>query len=202
MEIIKSFDVYFLKLIHYFTNIPVLGQVLYFLADFVFLTYPVFLVGYWIYARFYADKSKETDIKYNLLFLFLVTALSIVILLIISKFELVPMRERPETSLTGYQGLIMSHLPDNSFPSNHATSAMAFCTVLFLIGWRLWGYIFFVFGFLSGFSRIAVGVHWPTDILAGIVIGFLLTIFLFRFKRYIDDYFSKYLIKLSKILKL
>jgi undecaprenyl-diphosphatase len=81
-----------------------------------------------------------------------------------------------------------------SFPSGHAMSAMAFYGFLIYLGFRLgssWGIklaIFFILGLLIlliGISRIYLGVHYPSDVLAGftgglIWVSFFITLFTIR----------------------
>lgn len=59
-----------------------------------------------------------------------------------------------------------------SFPSGHATTAFVtaavFCCLAPRIGLRL---LLLACGLLVGWSRIAVGAHWPLDVLAGMAIG-------------------------------
>lgn len=57
-----------------------------------------------------------------------------------------------------------------AFPSGHATFFMALASVL----WYYHRYLAIFFGFsavLIGLARIAVGIHWPFDILAGWFLG-------------------------------
>lgn len=57
------------------------------------------------------------------------------------------------------------------FPSGHATSAFAFATVLaILAGWR-WGIVFFGVAAMIAISRIVVGAHYLSDVLAGGLLG-------------------------------
>lgn len=60
-----------------------------------------------------------------------------------------------------------------SFPSGHTLSAFAIATLLILglrlRGWRMTGTL--VLACLIGLSRIAVGAHWPLDVLAGSLLG-------------------------------
>jgi undecaprenyl-diphosphatase len=73
--------------------------------------------------------------------------------------------------------------PGFSFPSGHAMISMAFFFLLFIVLSRLIGasrcmtkiilIATGVFVFLVGFSRVYLGVHYPSDILAGFSAGLL-----------------------------
>lgn len=62
--------------------------------------------------------------------------------------------------------------PDNyySFPSGHASVFFAMATALYFYNRRI-GTVFLVGALLNGLARIYVGVHWPFDILGGIITG-------------------------------
>lgn len=57
-----------------------------------------------------------------------------------------------------------------SFPSNHASNCFAAATVL---AWyfRKRRHYFYTFAFLVAISRPALGVHYPSDIAAGAILG-------------------------------
>jgi undecaprenyl-diphosphatase len=59
-----------------------------------------------------------------------------------------------------------------SFPSGHTTTAFALCFVVGFLSprWFPWMLILAVF---IGLSRIVVGAHYPTDLVAGAIIGTL-----------------------------
>ena len=59
---------------------------------------------------------------------------------------------------------------DASFPSGHTTIAFACATVLAFLQPRL-GFPVFLLAAAIGFSRIYVGVHYPLDVLGGVVLG-------------------------------
>jgi len=64
---------------------------------------------------------------------------------------------------------------DLSFPSGHATAAMAAMSALFFLERRAkrarWLYLFPAL--VMGFSRLYLVVHYPTDVLAGLLTGLL-----------------------------
>ncbi len=57
-----------------------------------------------------------------------------------------------------------------SFPSGHATFFFALATALYLYN-KKWGTVFFIAALLISIGRVAAGVHYPSDILAGALIG-------------------------------
>lgn len=68
------------------------------------------------------------------------------------------------TSLFPYGG-------HDSFPSGHAGLFAAIAGAIFIFHKRA-GVIFLVFAIIIGIARIAAGVHFPIDILVGLLIGF------------------------------
>lgn len=58
----------------------------------------------------------------------------------------------------------------SSFPSGHMTLFFALALALWFAN-RKWGWWYLALSFIMGIARIYVGVHWPIDILGGIVIG-------------------------------
>ncbi len=65
-----------------------------------------------------------------------------------------------------------------SFPSNHASNTMAAATVAMLI-WRRRGWLAVIPAIWVAYSRIYVGAHWPSDVLAGMCLGAGVAIFVF-----------------------
>ena len=63
-----------------------------------------------------------------------------------------------------------------SFPSGHTSSSFAAGVVLYLMLPKKYGIPAMVLAFLIGISRLYVGVHYPTDVLGGMVMGTLLAV--------------------------
>lgn len=57
-----------------------------------------------------------------------------------------------------------------SFPSSHAVNSFAAATLLSHF-YRRWSRAFYSYAGLMAFSRISVGVHYPSDVVGGAVIG-------------------------------
>lgn len=84
-------------------------------------------------------------------------------------------RNRPQAALQNFRSIIT---PSDkfSFPSGHTSAAFMMATLL--------GYYFpplmiplYCWATLVGFSRVVLGVHFPTDILVGIILGISTALF-------------------------
>ncbi|MGG3928219.1 phosphatase PAP2 family protein [Metabacillus fastidiosus] len=88
-----------------------------------------------------------------------------------------------------------------SFPSGHATNAMAVYGILSFLLWRhipaRWGrtiliFISCIFILMIGISRIYLGVHYPSDIIAGYFTGgFSLTFAIWFYQRYEEKRYNQ-----------
>jgi len=77
-----------------------------------------------------------------------------------------------------------------SFPSSHAAN-MAAMAVLFSVRYRKYAAVFVSIAVLVSYSRIYVGVHYPSDILGGWAVGALCALGVFAVKRQIGHVLSK-----------
>ncbi len=80
-----------------------------------------------------------------------------------------------------------------SFFSGHAASSFSVTTliVLFLRKKFKWAWIFYLWPLMFAFSRIYVGVHYPTDILVGSLVGILSAFLFYNFyEKFIAPYSS------------
>jgi len=67
----------------------------------------------------------------------------------------------------------------DSFPSGHATFFSAIATSLYFYHKKI-AFFYALGALVIGISRIAAGIHWPADILAGYIIGGAVAIFVYR----------------------
>jgi undecaprenyl-diphosphatase len=84
-------------------------------------------------------------------------------------------RDRPQAALKDFRSVIK---PSDkfSFPSGHTSAAFMMATLI--------GYFFpslmillYCWAALVGFSRVVLGVHFPTDILVGVILGISTALF-------------------------
>ena len=75
-----------------------------------------------------------------------------------------------------------------SFPSGHSTEVFALLFSLWFVTKNKWVFFFYFFwAVLIAYTRMAFGVHYPTDVLAGMLLGWAVsyvvyTFFVRRFK--------------------
>lgn len=69
--------------------------------------------------------------------------------------------------------LLVEKLRDYSFPSGHTAASFASVTALYLAGERRLWIIALVISCLIAVSRLYLYVHYPTDVLGGIIFGCL-----------------------------
>ena len=91
-------------------------------------------------------------------------------------------RPRPFVVLSSVHPLISSPLAENyqSFPSGHAIFFFAVATVIFSFEPK-WGTLALIAAVLMGIARVYVGVHWPSDILAGALLGSMTGWYFYRY---------------------
>jgi len=81
--------------------------------------------------------------------------------------------------------LLLEHAPTSAFPSAHASFYFAIATVVYFYNKKA-GIFFFIASFLISISRVFCGIHWPLDILAGIVVGIFSGLLIHKiFQRYL-----------------
>jgi undecaprenyl-diphosphatase len=79
-------------------------------------------------------------------------------------------RPRPFTAHASLTHVLGARTTDPSFPSDHAAAAFAIAFAIFAFS-RWAGAGFLAVATLIGLSRIALGMHYPSDVLVGALVG-------------------------------
>ncbi len=115
------------------------------------------------------------DNKKRLRFI-LLTALSVLIAwgFFVPVIRFIYPHARPFVAL-GWNPLLYHDASDPSFPSGHAVFLFALATSVWQAN-RRWGWYFMVAAALNAAARVFVGVHWPSDVMAGALGGIIVAI--------------------------
>ena len=79
-------------------------------------------------------------------------------------------RARPFVAEPHQVHLFTAHAADPGFPSDHATAAFAIAVAI-LLRKRAWGWVALGFATVLAVGRVGIGVHYPSDVLAGAALG-------------------------------
>jgi len=97
---------------------------------------------------------------------------------------------------------LLFHLPDKSFPSDHATLGFTLAFGFWLAGYRKLGIFFLVLTATFSTLRVFTGLHFTTDILGGITVGLVMAWLSQTLKRPFDQYIGELIMKIAKLLRL
>ena len=104
--------------------------------------------------------------RHDLAMLTIITVLILAIFVSLMKF--IFRRKRPE----GDWGKIYRKTDPYSFPSDHAARATLLVVLAFAWGSPWLGFLVFVWAIVVSLSRIAMGLHFVSDVIVGALIGF------------------------------
>jgi len=91
--------------------------------------------------------------------------------------------QRPRPFVNNNVNLLFEHLGP-SFPSGHAAFFFAISTIVFLYNKNA-SLLFFFASIIISLARIFSGIHWPSDILAGALVGILSGFLIYKLSKYI-----------------
>ena len=67
---------------------------------------------------------------------------------------------------------VLTTIPrDASFPSGHTAASFAVAAAIYMEGYKKSGRLLYLLATLIGLSRLYLGVHYPTDVIAGAIVG-------------------------------
>ncbi len=128
--------------------------------------YLIWLMSLFALGLFWQISPAINRLKY----LFTLLAASVGAYLVNMTVGLALVRTRPFGAIDGVHQLITTSFLHKSFPSSHATIAFALAFTVFFFN-RTWGIPMLIAAVLVALGRVYVGVHYPADILAGAIIG-------------------------------
>lgn len=166
LELLSEYDILLLRWIHH-NRIELLDNILYYISfATTFVSIGILLALLVIFI-----KSKERKFKtlfYKLLAVFLVSAT------VSLTMKNTIFRPRPFDAYSDIHKL--SEAGSSSFPSGHTMEAFAMAMGLtLLLKNRKYSIMVFTWALLIAYSRMALGVHYPLDVFAGILIGVLVS---------------------------
>ncbi len=163
-------------------------------AQYLIYLIPIILLAYWFWPNL--DSLRKTKERKNLLSAVLSGALAIFALnkIFISIFH----RARPDLQLLHKQELFF-HRSDFSFPSDHASLLFAITFYFYLSGEHKKGHTFLVLAIIVSIARISAGVHFPLDILGGVIVGLISAVIIKLLDRYLEVVWEKLIVLLKKI---
>ncbi len=110
-------------------------------------------------------------------------ALALVVNVLIS--HVAPYRPRPFVLEPHLVHQLLLHARDSSFPSDHAAGSFGFAAGLLFAGlsdgvWAL------LLALGVAWARVFVGLHWPTDVLFGGLVGIVVGLLVLASRRYLE----------------
>ena len=100
--------------------------------------------------------------------------LALLFSLLVGNVTLKPLVARPRPCWrNSLVNLLIQNPKDYSFPSGHALSSFAAAMAIFM-NHRIMGVAALLFAFIMGCTRLYFYVHYPTDVLAGMLFGLIL----------------------------
>lgn len=128
---------------------------------------------------------REHSIRHRQQQIVLIALLSVVVSLLANQV-IIRVWDRPRPFTVQATNLLLPPSQEPSFPSDHATFAFAIAVAILLASRRLGIFASFV-AVLLAFSRVYIGEHYPSDVIAGALIGGVSTLLLFRMQRYLES---------------
>jgi len=165
-NLLHLLDLELFKLIYNLPHTPVFDFLAFIIWKYLGLIFVLIAVCLW----FIFDK-KQRYLVYLAIAMLSISAL-------INQFLLKPSfaRSRPVVNVENIN-IFYNLLTDYSFPSGHSTSVMAFSLPLIIFSKKKHIRLSLIFLiFITGFNRVYMGHHYPSDVIAGFITGSVISL--------------------------
>lgn len=170
-------------LVHQVENHQWFAVLVYFLADMAILSVIPVLVWLWYCGRpaRFRPSGKKSVVLALLTVVFTVAVKTVTAMIVF--------RQRPFITDPALQGAVSNSLIDpQSFPSGHTMLVAAIAFSVLYSGYRKMGVFLCFMMVLVAFGRVAAGVHYPTDVVAGALVGWAIAWALHHGSSSLKDY--------------
>lgn len=168
----------FLKINDFVGEVPVFDQLVKLVVNEYFVPVSIGLVLLFLW--FHPGKKRKNHRKALPIAILSVTVVNITII-VMNQFII---SSRPFDQLSA--DLLFYRPTDPSFPSNAAAVGFALATAISLVNRKL-GFGAIILALFYGFSRVYVGVHFPSDVIAGALLGVLVALMISRLRLLVNS---------------
>lgn len=163
------------------------------LADVFVFTYPIYFLALYMYGMIHTLKRWNVEalkrwIQYKIAALYIFVGV-IVSFIVNIGLQFFVDKVRPNVFLwladLKNETILNKFMPSSSFPSDHAAITMSIAMMSLFRGIKnkdkkflRFGGILIIFSLVTWFARVSSGVHWPTDIIWGSILGIIIPLVL------------------------
>ncbi len=171
LDYLRHFDqASFLVVYNFFDSQPFLEALAFYVARYAILVYFLVVIGLFVWP----GKDKER-VRRKKVVVYVLICLALAFLAD-EVINLLKVRHRPFVTFSG-QVVKLDVIQDlTSFPSTHTIFVFAIAVSLWLSDLKKFAGPLIVLAIVLGLSRIAVGVHYPFDILGGAILGIVIPV--------------------------
>jgi undecaprenyl-diphosphatase len=157
----------------------------YILAQWLLPLMFISLVVLWNWPRAIFDRSRIQGNKKTVALSLLTVAMALAVK---SAVGFAIYRPRPFISDPSLPVDPLMNLDPGSFPSGHALLAFSLAASIWIAGYRRAGLLLILAAAGVAVGRVAIGVHYPSDVIAGAALGTLIAVFMHRETNTIKQY--------------
>jgi len=163
-------------------------QLVIFIAEYLPIIFALFLLYLW-----FNKKGRKNNALY--------CGYSAIIGILLN-FTITLFYSHPRPFMDNIGTLLIKHVPETSFPSDHTTFMLSIAfTLLYFKQTRKAGIILALLGLVGGIARIYCGLHYPFDIFGSILVAMISSYMIFIFKEKLQKFNNKIINLYYKILK-